>query len=71
LVLWVFNQDPLGLGPSIGKVAPFAIPEALRVESVEGEETPAADSESDSNESDEKLPIPDVDPDKVRVNEIE
>ena len=30
LVFWVFQQDPLNLGPTIGRVVPFAVPAKLR-----------------------------------------
>jgi len=42
LVLWIFSQDPLGLGPYVSKVAPWAIPINLRgIEDAEA--NPASD----------------------------
>ncbi len=70
LVMWIFNQDPLGIGPSIGKVAPFAVPETLQSADGENDETPVADPKGEPEEEEDSLPIPDVDPDKVRANEI-
>ena len=65
LVFWVFHQDPLDIGPSIGNVAPFLVPEQLRgdsdVESGEARGTEANPIDGDT----EKLTVPSLDPDKV------
>ena len=71
MVLWFFGQDPLQIGPVIGNIAPFVVPAELR--GPEPEPAPAK-TEIKTNEPLEDngaLPIPDIDPDKVRANEIE
>ena len=65
LVLWVFSQDPLDVGPSISNVAPFVVPQKFRggpeIEIEEpGEAAPLAEDVDI-----EKLTIPSLDPDKV------
>ena len=44
IVMWVFNQDPLGIGPQLGEKIPFVVPSALR-----GEAAETQDSDSDSS----------------------
>ncbi len=77
LVFWVFQQDPLNLGPAISRVAPFAVPAKLRgpeleeSEAVKGEDEAAAAKKKQDldilldSEQENSLPIPDVDPDKI------
>ena len=78
ILFWVFRQDPLKLGPPIGKLVPFAVPEDLRHPPVapknnrnEEDDQPfdRKNPESERDESDRKLPVPDVDPDKVHLGD--
>lgn len=69
LVLWAFTQDPLNVGPTLGKVVPFMVPAELREDNSESEaEAEQADDESNSekdvDESDE-LAVPSLDPNRV------
>ena len=73
-MFWVFQQDPLNIGPAISRVAPFAVPAKLRgpepedaefdADSEIGKKAQPSDSLLGGDELD-LLPIPDVDPDKI------
>lgn len=74
LVLWVFRQDPLSVGPRIGNVAPFLIPETLRKdgESNNGDSNDSDKTADDKNENDDNdsLAIPRLDPDRVLNSDL-
>ena len=70
MVLWLFHQDPLNLGPSLEKVAPFVVPADLRGPEPASEEDIAPSQPEISVEDEEPLPIPDVDPDNIRGVDI-
>jgi hypothetical protein len=59
LVLWIFSQDPLGLGPHVSKVAPWAIPVKLRgAEANDSERPNTGESEKDGNQdSDDEVEV--------------
>ena len=58
LVLWVFQQDPLGVGPTIGKSMPFAVPEQFRVEEeIEPRAADTDDDEKSETEPEREQPI--------------
>jgi predicted HAD superfamily phosphohydrolase len=72
LVFWIFKQDPLNVGPTIGNVVPFLVPAELRGDKVEdaGEDSkkvkPKAPAAKTVDDNLADLPIPDVDPDLVK-----
>jgi len=69
LVFWVFRQDPLSVGPSIGKVAPFLVPKDLRGDDVIDIQKKKSEAEKLDQETttpkDSSLMVPELDPDKV------
>lgn len=69
LVLWVFRQDPLNVGPSVGNVVPFLIPADLRGAEDDADDKPKAENNKDektsSNDGADSLAIPKLDPDRV------
>lgn len=71
LIMWVFRTDPLLIGPSIGNVAPFAVPAELREagpdegSNLDTLTTPGVEVETDEETADSPLPISDVDPDRM------
>ena len=75
LVIWVFRQDPINIGPKIGNAIPFLVPAEFRPTDNVPNDNPAvnqirnSDSENsidgESKDAD-SLPVPDVDPDRVR-----
>ena len=72
LVFWVFKQDPLNVGPTLGNVVPFLVPAELRGdphnnamdESSKGKQKASTTKIDDDDPMD--LPIPNVDPDLVK-----
>ncbi|WP_148618853.1 hypothetical protein [Mariniblastus fucicola] len=76
LLLWVFSRDPLGLVPTINSYAPILVPDGLVLEKDEPK-FKLDDSEADSNFSADPdsefedglldLPIPNTDPDDIKL----
>jgi hypothetical protein len=71
LVFWIFKQDPLNVGPSLGNVVPFLVPAEFRddTDADPDEDANKTNRKTGSKKTEEKnpldLPIPDVDPDLV------
>lgn len=107
ILFWLFRQDPLGIGPAVGNVMPFAVPVELRGGTPEAS---VASDEAEDGDEDEmprdaglgskktnggildtglnpgfggglngavdsadlnSLPVPDVDPDKINVDQYD
>ena len=69
LVFWIFKQDPLDVGPKLGKVVPFLVPSEFRDNAIDdvNNESKNKDDEPDTTDGKnaDELPIPDVDPDLI------
>jgi hypothetical protein len=68
LVLWLFGQDPLDVGPSISNIAPFLVPEKYNEENenVSPKLESSDESETDQNSGiDDSVAVPPLDPDRV------
>lgn len=74
LLFWVFTKDPLNLAPAIHRAFPFAVPEVLipdsETESVETAVDELGDELGD-DESADRLPIPELDPDDIHGDSSE
>lgn len=72
LVMWIFNQDPLGFGKSLGRSAPFAVPQSMRDEPAgDGAEVGEVGEPSTGLEPSPEqgfIPQPEVNPDSVKAN---
>jgi hypothetical protein len=75
LVFWVFKLDPLNIGPSISKIAPFVVPNELRGEDKKAEAESKDESSSAATDSTDSslindtdlLAIPEIDPDDIKI----
>ncbi len=67
LVMWGFHQDPLNIGPTVGKSVPFLVPAKLRGDENDdaGEDSNSFDAPDLKSKDDGSLAVPDLDPDKV------
>ena len=68
IVLWVFKQDPLSVGPKVGNIAPFMVPAALRDSEPEEADADGANAKAETKpekRADELPVIPKLDPDRV------
>lgn len=72
IVIWFFRQDPLDVGPKLGNFAPFMVPSEFR--GTKGAPKWAPNNPENNDEEDpeseipEDLPVPDVDPDRIRLD---
>ncbi len=79
LVLWVFNQDPLNLGPQIGNVVPMLVPDRFRKEIEDISDTEGLDPSTNLDNpvvteddiSDDSPVVPKLDPERVLNSDLD